>query len=354
MVIEITPRNLTSPKAQKSEREMLLPLIGAMISAAVFSYIGLSINSQVNFVRLESIWNAQTSGAPALNAQTSTNSSPTEQFEPSADLPTDPAALGTYLVSGLDAKSPTSLQPASTGAVGAVSAPQYYLAKNRPVAPKVKTISPIVTPSGPELTASCNDCKYFPVNKKWTLSSSYIPANLTAVNLPGGGELTKATLGAMTELFSAANAQGLKPKVNSAYRSFAKQQETFNYWYQGELRKGITPLKAEQNANRYSAKPGHSEHQLGTTADISCANASGFDRTSQCNNAIWAFIKDNAHRYGFVISYPQGKEGITGYVYEPWHIRFVGVELATELHTRGYLGSNGWYLTKFLQEKNLY
>lgn len=208
--------------------------------------------------------------------------------------------------------------------------------------------------TGPAVVGTCSDCQYFPVDKTWALPAGYAPT-VVASGLPGGGLLTAPTAAALKQLFAAANAAGLHPKINSAYRSYQEQQVTFNYWLNGELSRGVSRAQAEINANRYSARPGHSEHQLGTTADVACGNASAFDRENQCNNANWAFIAAHAHEYGFVISYPSGLEALTGYVYEPWHLRFIGKDLATELFQRGYLnGSKANYPSKFLREKKLY
>ena len=84
-------------------------------------------------------------------------------------------------------------------------------------------------------------------------------------------------------------------------------------------------------ANKFSAEQGYSEHQLGTTIDFTTpalgASFSAFDTTS-----AYEWLQGNAHRFGFVLSYPKGN---AYYIYEPWHWRFVGVELATKLHTEG-------------------
>ena len=91
----------------------------------------------------------------------------------------------------------------------------------------------------------------------------------------------------------------------------------------------------EAEANRFSARPGYSEHQLGTTIDFTSRRAE-FDLT----NAFGAtpegqWLDENAVRYGFVMSYPPDKEDITGYVYEPWHFRYVGEEVAAEVRREG-------------------
>jgi LAS superfamily LD-carboxypeptidase LdcB len=211
----------------------------------------------------------------------------------------------------------------------------------------------ISTPQQPLMLASCNDCRYFPVNKRNALPSTYKPT-VVATGLPGGGMVTAETKDALKELFAAAKKAGLSPKVNSSYRSYEDQLETFAYWVRSELNKGKSQAEAETLANRYSARPGLSEHQLGTTVDINCNSCSPFDTSSKGNNGIWKFLEENAHKYGFVISYPKNQEAITGYVYEPWHLRFVGKELAAELFATGYVKGNGQNLAALLLEKKLY
>jgi D-alanyl-D-alanine carboxypeptidase len=213
---------------------------------------------------------------------------------------------------------------------------------------------PLDFPTGGGLSASCEDCRYFPVDKKNTLAADYIPTDLVSTELPGGGKVEKETAVALQELFDAMNQAGLTPKVNSAYRSYNTQKQTFDYWRRTEIAKGATADEAIRRANTYSAMPGNSEHQLGTTVDINCLDCSPFDRSENGNWGIWNFLEDNAHKYGFVISYPENMAGLTGYVYEPWHLRYVGKDIATEMYNLGYTSGNGIYITKYLEEKELW
>jgi D-alanyl-D-alanine carboxypeptidase len=108
--------------------------------------------------------------------------------------------------------------------------------------------------------------------------------------------------------------------------------------------------EAEIKANRVSAKPGHSEHQLGTTVDLKCNGCGDFDNSSG-NLAMYKFLEENAYKFGFAISYANGTEQYTGYKNEPWHIRYLGESLANEFNNTGYLKQNGNYLAKFLLQK---
>ncbi len=209
--------------------------------------------------------------------------------------------------------------------------------------PVIPTLSEVV---------SCSDCKYAPIDKTTSLPSTYIP-NLVGTGLSGGGMLTPETVHALKKMSDALANQGISIHVTSAYRSYSQQQSTFNYWVNTELAKGASSEVARQRANIYSAFPGHSEHQLGTTLDVKCAECDAFSKNP--NLPLYKFLQEHAHEYGFVISYPQDKQHLTGYTYEPWHIRYIGVELASELQSRGYQSpTNTVYLSAFLREKGLY
>ncbi len=154
------------------------------------------------------------------------------------------------------------------------------------------------------------------VNKTHSLPSNYAP-----------GENQEAR-NALTELQQAAAKQGYSLPLLSGYRSYS---------YQKTLYQNYVNRDGEEKANTYSAKPGQSEHQTGLAFDVGDLNSS-FGRTPA---GIW--LKENAHLYGFIIRYPQGKESITGYAYEPWHVRYLGVSVATEVYQQGvtleeYLG----------------
>jgi D-alanyl-D-alanine carboxypeptidase len=111
----------------------------------------------------------------------------------------------------------------------------------------------------------------------------------------------------------------------SAYRSFGHQAALYAYW---------VALLGEAQAARTSARAGHSEHQLGTAFDLATAeNGYGFEEFGATYAGWWTGA--NAWRFGFVISYPEGGEEITGYDYEPWHVRFIGVQLAAEHRASG-------------------
>ncbi len=165
-----------------------------------------------------------------------------------------------------------------------------------------------------------NKANYFPEN--------FVPKDLVAPTsrYAGGGDrnkLRKHAADALDSLVAAAAEAGQDIKNVSAYRSIAYQKDLFNYYANKD---GI------EAANRYSSKPGYSEHHTGLCADVSSPNM-GFNlykKYGKESEGIW--LANNAHLYGFIIRYPEGKEKLTGYTYEPWHIRYLGVPLATYLY----------------------
>ncbi len=202
-------------------------------------------------------------------------------------------------------------------------------------------------------TASCDDCTYYPVDKEHRLPATYRPP-VVDTELPGGGMVLPVVKAPLQALFAEARRHRLWPTVTSAYRSFDIQAVTFRNWLYSELRQTGDLLQAAENAAQYSAKAGYSEHQLGTAIDVNCEGCKPFDDQDARNVALWDFLAVNAHLYGFVISYPPGMEARTGYQYEPWHIRYVGVDLATELYDQGYLTGSGACASALLREKALY
>lgn len=162
-------------------------------------------------------------------------------------------------------------------------------------------------------------------NKKHKLPDGYVPSDLVSLNVTtayGDVLMKQQAADAIYNMFSAANAEGVYPVVTTAYRS-----EDF----QSQLYYGYLEKDGQEMADTYSSRPGYSDHQTGLAADISCAEidyelSDTFENTTE---GIW--LHDHAHEYGFVMRYPEGKEEITGYTYEPWHFRYVGVEEATAI-----------------------
>lgn len=168
------------------------------------------------------------------------------------------------------------------------------------------------------------------VNKQRPLDpKTYIPSDLVVPDLPmrvAGTQLRQVTATAMTTMFAAAKQDGAAMKISSGYRS---------YTYQVNLYNGYVKTEGQSQADQESARPGYSEHQTGFAADL--APADGSCSVEQCFATTTAgkWLAANAYKYGFIVRYPDGLTNITGYEYEPWHVRYIGVDLATEMHKQG-------------------
>ncbi|MVO98906.1 M15 family metallopeptidase [Paenibacillus lutrae] len=170
------------------------------------------------------------------------------------------------------------------------------------------------------------------VNKEYKLPDNYKPADLTYPDVPflfkekiEKRMMRQEAAGALEKMFAGAKKDGINLAGVSAYRSHATQTTLFNRYVQKD---------GEEAAKKYSAVPGHSEHETGLSIDISgstgaCAADDCFAGTPE---AKW--LADNAQNYGFIVRYPKGKENITGYQYEPWHMRYVGTKIAKEIHSK--------------------
>ncbi|MDH6423390.1 M15 family metallopeptidase [Aurantimicrobium minutum] len=149
-----------------------------------------------------------------------------------------------------------------------------------------------------------------------------IPTSITNVN---GFALRAEASAALDQLSQAALSQGVALSISSAYRSYLGQQNTYNE-YLGIL--------GEAGADLRAARPGYSEHQLGLAVDLDDGNGCLVNVCfAGTPGGIW--LAANAWQYGFVLRYPDGYAGTTGYEFEPWHYRYVGIEVATAMHNKG-------------------
>ncbi len=126
-------------------------------------------------------------------------------------------------------------------------------------------------------------------------------------------------------LFADAKAQGYALKVASSYRSFADQRYIYNNY---------VAESGRDAADRFSARPGHSEHQSGLTFDVNHPESNQL-LASFGDSPVGKWIAEHCHEYGFIIRYPKEKEAVTGYMYEPWHLRYVGTEMAAAIFESG-------------------
>lgn len=167
------------------------------------------------------------------------------------------------------------------------------------------------------------------VNKEYALPSDYIPEDLVIPNvrfsfaedLPKK-QLRKVAAEALEELFEASDEAGLELFAVSGYRSYDRQDAIFA---------SNASKHGEEAANQFSARPGESEHQTGLTMDVSSPGVD-FGLTIEFGETPEGkWLKEHASDYGFIIRYPKGKEHITKYQYEPWHIRYVGKKAAKDI-----------------------
>lgn len=168
------------------------------------------------------------------------------------------------------------------------------------------------------------------VNPEHSLPKSYIPDNLVTVNvffnLKSYDERTlmrAEAAQALERLFAAAREDGYELCGVSGYRSYSRQKQIF-------INNILT--KGREYTLKYSAVPGASEHQTGLAMDVSCKSLRYNLSTSFSETPEGKWLAQNAHHYGYIIRYPKGKAHITGYAYEPWHIRYVGKGLAKYLY----------------------
>lgn len=180
------------------------------------------------------------------------------------------------------------------------------------------------------------------VNKIFGLPDHYIPGDLVRPNVQfsfGDAKLEKSLMReeaakALEDMFEGARNEGIELAAVSGYRSFGRQETLFN----AEVNK-----VGEEKALQAVARPGSSEHQTGLSMDIS-SKTNDFNLNEQfgmTKEGVW--LAHHAHKYGFILRYPKDKEGITGYMYEPWHFRYVGVKAATEIY------ENEWTLEEYFE-----
>ncbi len=169
------------------------------------------------------------------------------------------------------------------------------------------------------------------VNKERLLPPSYVPRDLVVPNVPRSPEtsaknvyMRKEAAQALEQLFTAAQAENLQLLAVSGYRSYEYQQKL----YQRNIK-----TQGEEKTQAYSAPPGASEHQTGLAMDITSKAAQYQLNEAFGNTAEGQWLIKHAHEFGFIIRYNASKQSITGYAYEPWHIRYIGNPYASYLQS---------------------
>lgn len=197
------------------------------------------------------------------------------------------------------------------------------------------TPTPIPTPTFDATAQSIDD-----PNSYWVVAdklrplnpSDWEPPDLVEVPVAYANQpyLRQAASDAVVAMFAAFSAEsgGLQMQSQSAYRSYSSQESVYAGW--------VSSL-GQAGADLTSARPGYSEHQTGLSIDVSASPATC--SLEQCfgDTVQGQWLAAEAWRFGFTVRYPNGKTDVTGYEYEPWHMRYVGLELAAELHNTGIL-----------------
>ncbi|WP_010191853.1 M15 family metallopeptidase [Bacillus sp. m3-13] len=172
------------------------------------------------------------------------------------------------------------------------------------------------------------------VNKFWSLPEGYRPADLIKPNVPfsfGDENSDRSKLRAeaaesLEVMFNVAKGEGIELYARSGFRSYETQEAIF---------KNEVATFGYEQAVLYVALPGTSEHQTGLAMDIT-AKSVGLELVEAFEGtAEGKWLAENAHNYGFILRYPKGKTNITGYAFEPWHFRYVGVDIAGEIYAKG-------------------
>ncbi|MGZ9585512.1 M15 family metallopeptidase [Paenibacillus marinisediminis] len=185
---------------------------------------------------------------------------------------------------------------------------------------------------------------YVVVNKERFLPEGYEPPDLVEPQVKFSFEephekrhMRKEAADALEQLFAQAKEDGIELNAVSGYRSEKRQTSLYSHYVE---------TQGEEYANRVSAKPGTSEHQTGLTIDVSSPSVNNELEQVFGDSEEGKWLAEHAHDSGFIIRYPKDGEEITGYMYEPWHIRYVGVDAATAIYEQGIT------LEQFLSSSN--
>jgi len=163
-----------------------------------------------------------------------------------------------------------------------------------------------------------NDGYLIICNKYHKLKDNYVP-DLVSLEGYGGGKMERVAANHFKEMVNAAKKEGITIYNVSGYRSYNTQKDLYN---------GYVSRNGKAKADTFSARAGTSEHQTGLATDVNSVSES-FE-----NSSAFKWMQKNAYKYGFILRYPKGKTNITGYIYEPWHYRYVGTDVAKIIYEK--------------------
>ncbi len=164
------------------------------------------------------------------------------------------------------------------------------------------------------------------VNSEYRVPESY---EIELLTLSNGQQIDERIYPPLQEMFDDMRAKGIYPTVVSGYRSYEEQRAILEEKYLAYRGEGYSKARAKEHALEWVALPGTSEHQLGIAVDINP------DYSVSDGEGVYDWLRDNAHKYGFIKRYPEDKTEITGIINEPWHYRYVGEKAAKEIYEQG-------------------
>lgn len=163
------------------------------------------------------------------------------------------------------------------------------------------------------------------VNKLRALPADYTPEDLVELSsdfTDGSQQLREEAAEAAEDLFVAAQEDDIELQAISSFRSYDYQQQLYDSYLE---------QYGDDNTNGMSSRPGHSEHQTGLAMDIDSPDGQHTLQTSFGQTEAGEWLAEHAHEYGFVVRYPEDGQDITGFQYEPWHLRYFGEQFATQI-----------------------
>lgn len=169
------------------------------------------------------------------------------------------------------------------------------------------------------------------VNLWNTLPASY---SVTLTQLKNGQSVDARCYPHLQAMIDDCQTAGLSPLICSSYRTQEKQERLFNNKINKLIAQGYSKEAATIEAGKSVAVPGTSEHQLGLAVDIVDIHNQNLNQAQE-NTAVQKWLMENSWKYGFLLRYPNGKSDITGIIYEPWHYRYVGKDVAKEIYEQG-------------------
>jgi D-alanyl-D-alanine carboxypeptidase len=303
------------------KRILAIMTFAAMLSLASCGKVVEGQPSAVTNTTTKSAVTASTTAVSTTEAQSATTTADNEVSTASAEAQTTESAQNTYSEAATEAVQQQAVPAGGGDQTSNQSAPQQSNAVSSDTAP---------TP---------NDYNYGPAPVQYSYDGlTYIQGVLIAnksYSLPSDFNpgLDATCQNQFYKLQNAAAQQGLNIWLSSGFRS---------YDYQAQIYNNYVARDGQAAADTYSARAGYSEHQTGLAIDVNQID----DSFAGTPEAIW--LENHCHEYGFILRYPQGKQSITGYQYESWHIRYVGTDMSYPIHASGltleeYFGIDSYY-----------